>query len=302
MTLVEMLYYQAACKYKNFTKAAESLHVTQSAISIAMRNLEDECRVSLFIRSRNQIEITDEGQVLLDEIEKVLQQYDHLMHVITELNLTKKYIRLGLSTLTGNLVYPQILQKFQQKHGDIEVISTEASSKKLFELLDAGQLDVIITAHTFDDQGISDAHPLALYHHIPLAETSTYFCVGKANPLSKESTISLERIAEEPLVMQSDNFSQTIRIKKLFEERHLSYRVIHYTNQMYTVERFIEQNVAAGFLPKIVAINNPDIRAIPFVDEKRYVELFWRKNQHLFSATKSFIQLAKSYYKSNITQ
>lgn len=296
MTIVEMEYYQTVCKYESLTKAANHLHITQPTLSVAMKNIEKECRVSLFTRTSNSITLTDEGKVLLDEIEKVLSQYTELMHSINELNLSRKYLRIGMSTLNGNLVFPKLLKEFNQLHPDIDVISFEKSSQEQFEMLDKGLLDLILTVHTFHAQGLEKIHPAEQYGHLPLIETSTCFCVSKDHALADQNTVTLEQISKEPLVMLTDNFSQTIRIKRLLQTHHLPCRIIHQTNQMYTIERFIEQNSATGFLPKAVALNNPNIHPIPFLDETRYVELFWRKDHYLFSSAKAFIQLAKSLY------
>ena len=125
MTLTQMQYFQAVCKYENFTKAAEDQHISQPAMSAAMKDLEAECGVPLFKKTRNSLTITDAGWALLEEVEKNLTQYDHLMYAVKNLSLSRKYIRVGVSTLNGNLVYPQILSAFSKRCPDIQVISSE---------------------------------------------------------------------------------------------------------------------------------------------------------------------------------
>ena len=68
MTLTQMKYYEAACRFLNFTKAAEYLHVTQPAVSAAMKELEHECGVVLLKKQGNTLCLTDEGQLLFREI------------------------------------------------------------------------------------------------------------------------------------------------------------------------------------------------------------------------------------------
>ena len=296
MTIIEMEYFRQVCRYGSFTKAAEELHITQPTISITMKNLENECGVPLFIRERNKVQLTDEGRILLEEVEVLLKQYEHLKYVVDVLNLNRNYVRIGLSTLNGNLVYPTILGEFRRVHPEIQVFSVEMSSQEQFEMLDKGELDLILTTYTFADQGMADIHPSHLYKRLPLMDTSTCFCVSSQHPLADELSVTLEQISAEPLILLSDHFAQTRRIRKLLADHHLPCNVIHQTNQMYTIERFVEQNVAAGFLPMSVAINNPDISAIPFTDESRPVELFWRKDRHMFSATKEFINVASSLF------
>lgn len=299
MTIVQMQYFQAVCKYENFTKAAEELHISQPAMSAAMKDLEKDCGVPLFVRDKNALRVTDEGKIFLEEANLVLSQYQQLNHIVRDLALTRKYMRVGLSTLSGNQVYPEILLAYQKRCPDVQVLSVEESTSRQFEMLDAGLLDVIITIRRFDDEEEQKSFN-SLYCHWPMKQTKMCFCVGRDNPLAGETFVTAEQISSQPLVLLKEKFSQTARIKKMFQRHGLEYSVLHYTNQMYTVERFVEKNVAAGFLPESVAEKNPGIVGIPYADgHPAYIELFWRKGRFLFPAVKEFIQVAKELYPKN---
>lgn len=75
MTIQQIQYFITVCKYKNFTKAAEKLNISQPGISFAMKELEKECGVALFHRQKNNINITDDGITFLREAEKMMEQY-----------------------------------------------------------------------------------------------------------------------------------------------------------------------------------------------------------------------------------
>ena len=61
MTLQQIQYFITVCKYKSFTKAMEEMHISQPGISSAMKELERECKVTLFERRNNSLYITDAG-------------------------------------------------------------------------------------------------------------------------------------------------------------------------------------------------------------------------------------------------
>ena len=298
MTLVQMEYFLAVCRYENFTKASEALHISQPAISAAMKDLERECGVPLFVRDKNSLRITDEGQVLLGEVTLVMEQYEHLNHIVSDLSLSRKYIRVGLSTLSGNQVYPELLHRYKEKYPEIQVMSVEESTRQQFEMLDKGLLDVIITIRPRErEKGDKDFD--AEYGHWPMKQARQVFCVGLENPLAEKTEVTWEEIASQPLVLLNDHFNQSKRIRKDLEQKGLSYQVLHYTNQMYTVERFVEKNVAGGFLPLDVALHNPRIAGLKMEEDPTstsLIELFWKKKHFLFSATKQFIETAKELY------
>lgn len=292
MTLVQMYYFQAVCRYENFTKAANALHMSQPALSATMKDLEKECGVPLFLKDKNTLHITEEGHILEEEINLLLKRYEQLDYVKKELLLKRNYLRIGLSTLSGNQVYPMLKYRFSQKYPDIEVISTESFTQKLFESLDIGQLDLVITIHRLDTAELQSQ-----YNHWLLAETTQVLCVGKNTPLSEKNYVSLEEISKVPLILLNDDFGQTKRIKSMFEDNGLSYKVMHYTSQMYSVERFVEQGVAVGFLPKVVVDKNPDIVGIPYEGTVTHaIELFWKKNVFHYPAVRAFIETAKELY------
>ncbi len=296
MTIVQMQYFQAVCRYENFTRAAEELHISQPAMSAAMKDLEKECGVPLFVRDKNSLRVTDEGKILLEEANLVLGQYQQMNQIVRDLALTRNYMRVGLSTLSGNQVYPEILLEYQKRRPGVQVMSVEESTPRQFEMLDAGLLDVIITIRRFD-QDEEQKRFEKVYNHWPMKQTRMCFCVGRENPLAGETFVTPEQIVTQPLVLLKENFSQTTRIKQMFRESGLDYHVLHYTNQMYTVERFVEKNVAAGFLPESVSQSNPKIVGIPYREGTRaYIELFWRKDQFLFPVVKEFIRVVKELY------
>lgn len=296
MTIIQMQYFQEVCRLKSFAKAAESLHISQPAMSAAIRNLEQECGVLLFYRDKNALRITDEGKTLLEEISLVLKQYDHLHNIVSSLSLSRQYVRVGLSTLSGTQVYPNILLEYKKLYPDIQVMSLEESTDKQFELLDNGLLDLIITIKHFktrEEQKSFDE----VYGHWPLKENVQLFCVSTQNPLANEAYVTLEQMVKEPLILLNDNYHQTKEMKRRWKEAGLEYHVIHYTSQAYTVERFVEKNAAAGFLPMAVVATNPRITGLPYDGtEPRNIELFWKKDQYMFFATKAFIDLVKKMY------
>lgn len=296
MTLTQMQYFQAVCKYENFTKAAEDQHISQPAMSAAMKELEAECGVPLFKKTRNSLTITDAGWALLEEVEKNLTQYDHLMYAVKNLSLSRKYIRVGVSTLNGNLVYPQILSAFKKHYPDIQVISSEESTPQQFELLSQGKLDVIINGrkNVHPDGSEVDPFPLASW---PLVDNEMVFCVWRDHPLAKKDSVTLEEIAREPLVLLSPHFSLTQAIERRLKGAGLSYNVLHYTDQMYSVERFTEQGVACGFLPKVVVEQNPCLlgSSCPALPHG-WVYLHWRDDRSLFPTVKTFIRFVKEMY------
>lgn len=291
MTLVQMKYFALVGELLSFTKAAQALHVTQPAVSSAMKDLERECGVALFIRNKNVLQLTDEGQVLLQSVAPILQQYDGLQRVVGDLHLERRYVRVGFATLFGNYAYSRLLVRFCRAYPGIQVDGVESSASRLFEMLDDNRLDLVLAAGR-SRQGES-------YGCLPVASTAMHFCVNREHPLSWKDSVTWEEIASAPLVMLSERFNVSAALLKEMRLRGLTPQVIHYTDQVYTVERFIENNAAAGFLPAEVAARNRYITGIPYDDQgaSKPLQLFWRKDRFLFFAVDAFLTVAREYAK-----
>lgn len=276
MTLTQMQYFFTVCQYENYTRAAERLYVSQPAVSQAIRELETECGTPLFYRRGNSLVTTPEGRTLYEEVSIVLRQMDRLGHVVKDLSLQRSFLRVGLSTFSGNAVFPSICRRFSVQHPEIELQTCEDTTRTLLYQLDEGQLDFALTTPNTE---LSRAQLESKYYFYPLKSLPMMFAVHREHPLAAQGRVSWEEIAAQPLVMLTDRFAPTRRIKKLFAEQGLHLHVIHYTTQMYTVERFVEQGAACGFLPGAVMEHNKDIAGLsyPVLPRGYSLMLIWKK-------------------------
>ena len=292
MTLVQMKYFSAVCACLNFTKAAKQLNVTQPAISAGIRELEQECGVTLFNRQKNNLLPTEEAQMLLQSVMPLLQQYEQLEKVVRALPMKRESLRVGFSTLGGNSVCSELLQQYRRNYPDVQVITVEDFNDKLFRRMEDNQLDLALLGLPPE---LSSTDIMNTYHALPVSEMRMRFCVNVDHPLSWKEWVTWEDIAHTPLVLLSGRFGQGRQIEGCLQQRGLKAQVVHYTDQAYTVERFIESNTAAGFLPLDVATCNRFMVGIPYGDNERRgpLCLYWRKDHQTFHARKAVIELAR---------
>ena len=284
MTIQQMQYYIKVCHYKSFTKAAQELSISQPGISSAMRELERECGVELFERRNNSLYITDAGVLFLEEARKLLKQYEQLQGAVKNLSQGRSYIRMGLATMGGNSVYPQLRKLFHRAYPEIAIMAVEDYNGELRRMLAEDEVDLVLcSSRTMSE--------MQEFGHMDIRTSRVLFCVHHHHPLASRSQVTYEEMSQEPLVLLSDVYSITRRIRQAFGLRKLPMDIIHYTNQAYTVLRFIRQGAACGFLPSDVVEGNPDIVGIPLPDgEESYISLFWKKDRFQFSAARKMIQ------------
>lgn len=296
MTLTQMRYFSTVCRTMNVTRAAQELHLSQPTLSAAIRTMENECGVELFHHRANSLSLTDEGMALLEEITPLLKSYDRVQNVIVGHHLDRKFVRLSFSTIAGGHVCPQLCSKYHEKYPDVQIFSTETSTRKHYEELELGHVDLILTSRLSD---MSDDVWEERYGHLKIAANSPMmFCVHAEHPLAKKLEASWAEIAKEPLIVLDNTFSVCGRIlKTMTNEGFPPENTVQCTSQLYTVERFVEAGAACGFLPFDVAQENPHIRSLRYPSsEPPTLYLTWIKNKPQFSAVKNFIRVAKKLY------
>ncbi len=281
----------------NLTKAAEKLHISQPALSSVIKQIEEECGVQLFRHRANSISITDEGIVLQQEIQPILDRYQHLERLLASGKLDRNYVHIGLSPLRGNTVMPDIAAQFQRKNSDVQLIITEGGTPYLYENLDLNKFDLIITSKKpgFSEE---DWEQSPLYGHIPLKELYMVLAVSTENPLSEKSTVTWQDIVQEPLILLNNTYSQKQLIsRQLAQAGYPLPNNICYANQVHTIIRFIEKNAASGFLPMDLVEENPKMKGLLYPSSDRHsIYLVWRKDRHLFHAAKHFVETARELY------
>ena len=159
MTLTELRYIVAVSQKNHFGKAAQACFVSQPTLSIAIKKLEEELGVSLFERSsKNEIQITDIGQQVVNQAYVVLQE----VQILSEIALQGKdplsgQFRLGVIYTIGPYLLPDLIPELTRSAPNLRLIIEENFTANLFQSLKQGTLDAMIISYPFEEPGIETA-------------------------------------------------------------------------------------------------------------------------------------------------
>ena len=297
MTIVQMLYFSTVCQYMNLTKAAQKLHISQPALSSVIRQIESECGVMLFQHRANSISITDEGVVLRQEVEPILKQYKHLETMITDSHLERNYIRIGLLPILGMGVMSGISALFKSRYPDVQLQLTEKETGQLYEDLDSGKVDLIITTQK-KEMPEEAADSIKEYESLRLRDLHMVFAVSQQHPLAHLDRVEWADVVQQPLIMLDESIEMIDDIiAKIKQDGYHLPADTCYTNQLYTAMVFIETNTAAGFLPIDAVQHNSKVKGLLFPGTERYpVYMVYRRDRHQFHAAKLFEKTAMELF------
>jgi len=136
----------------SFTRAAEAVGRTQSAVSLQIRRLEEVAKVALFVRDAHRLHLTPEGRLLAQYARRILALNDEALSSLRRPNVEGR-VRLGAPHEYTASLLPEFLGKFAQSHPNVMLEVTSDLSKNLLRRLRNGALDLVIALHHETDAG-----------------------------------------------------------------------------------------------------------------------------------------------------
>ncbi len=145
MSLRALRTLLAIAQHGSFVQAAQSVHLTQSAVSLHIKSLEETFNTSLFDRSRRLPVLTDAGHVAVERAREIIALYDSIASEIGGDNELRGRLKLGVIPTTLTSILPQALAALGAEHPHLRITVASGMSAELATRLEAGDIDVAIT-------------------------------------------------------------------------------------------------------------------------------------------------------------
>jgi len=289
MTFQQLIYFTSVVKYNSITVAAKSLFITQPAISIAIKSLENELQTKLFDRYNNQLRLTPSGKYLYDESMKILDDYNNLNAKMQKFINDNKEIKLGIPPMIGTFLFPKIFEQYNKQHNDVKLITTEIGTLSLIKQLKDRSINLAIGSmgELIEDKQIN---------YYTLFETEIIYSVYPKHHFANKPFITLDMLKDEPIILLKEDSYQYLLINKYFNELNIEPNIIMTSNQIYTIKQLLSYNKAGAFMFKEIVDNDNDLIGIPLKDPiKIKIALLTNKDNEDDETIKSFIKFIKSF-------
>lgn len=257
MKLFQLHYFCTACAYRSVTRAAEALHVSQPAVSMAIQALENEFGVRLLDRGERGFVLTPDGEFFCREARAILSRTDLLAGAMEERRrLGAASLRFGSTPMAGAGFTQDLFRALETGRSPLSVNLVEGGRPRLLQLLDDGLIDFAFVA--------TRELPPDKYACIDLRDSEIVFCVHPSSPLAQLETLdSAAQIGGEPLAFFSDEFYLAGLLHDFFKKEGLEPNIIARAAQIFTVIQFVRSGTASAFLNRDAAAEFADIVAIP---------------------------------------
>lgn len=203
VTLRQLKAFVLVAEYNSFTKAAEMLTLTQSALSGLIKELEQNLDIKLFDRTTRKMHLSDAGQRLLPQAKRVLNEVALLDEKVAGLkSLHQGHVRLAVSQQLAASAMPQFIAKFCAIYPNIQVT-----------LVDCSIDDVVMQVENLaTDLGIAPerGHSADVSAEV-LFESSFYLVLPKCHPLAKRKMVYWEDLLQETLITLNGPFIKSLQ-------------------------------------------------------------------------------------------
>ncbi|MBB3931227.1 LysR family transcriptional activator of nhaA [Kaistia hirudinis] len=236
-------YFWAVAHDGNLTRTAERLNLTQSALSVQIRKLEQRLGHPLFERRGRQLHLTEAGQIVLDHADAIFATGEEMLGTLRQTGDTRQALRVGsLATLSRNFQMEFLRPVLGRT--DIDLILRSGSAGELLRALEALNLDVVL----LNQAPTADAlRPLVTHR---LAERSVSL-VGTPDRLAGGTTLA-ERLRRHPMILPTVDSSIRIGFDALADQLGVRPQIIAEVEDMAMMRLLAREDIGLAVLPPIV--------------------------------------------------
>ena len=287
MNLHHLRYFLAVARSGGFTQAARILNVTQPTVSSGIAELERRLGVKLFHRSSRQVVLTMEGRTLMTY---ALQVEDLLVEV--EGRLSRRGARPGegfqFGAIDAAVIYllPEILKAYMAEFPELELSIQVAPSRYLVEDLLMSRSEFALISQPFQHPRIET---------IAIFQDAMPLVVGSEHRFAGRSTVSLEEVAREALILfYADSVSRRI-VDNRFAEAGLNPRVVMEMRSPEAMRKLVEAGLGISFLPHATVAESLDKGAlhavgVDGVSFAREIGVAWRRGRYFGPAVRHLLE------------
>ncbi|WP_111895207.1 LysR substrate-binding domain-containing protein [Acinetobacter sp. MB5] len=293
MELRHLRYFITVAEELNFSKAALKLYTAQPSLSQQIKDLEDEIGVRLLNRTKRKVELTEEGAVFLEQARLTIAQAEKAVRMARELHFSKQQsLKIGFITTAEVRVFPKILPSLRMLYPNIKLDLQILNGFDQHKALKRGDLDVVFSRQSFNDDEIDN--------FVVLQDTLALF-LANSHPLAAFKTIPLEALNDVDLIMSNATAYHIMNksILDFFEKHHIKPRILEKTENLVENIAAIEQDLGCSILPQyldpFIKLDQIAIRPLECALPPLNLFVSYRKNNLSFPMQK-MLELLRQHF------
>ena len=289
MDINHLEVFLAVAQERSFSRAAESLHRTQPAVSQAIRRLESELGESLFDRSSKDGTLTAAGRVLLDFSQQMLNLRHHAQSAIRELrDLQRGKLSLGANEYTVMSLLP-LIPVFRARHPHIKIEIKRSLASRIPGEIIGRDVEIGVISFKPNDTALKSLS-------VGLDELA--LVVAPSHPLAQKQVISVRELGAESFIAHNVPSPYREKVIKTFAQARTPLNISMEMPTLESIKRLVEQGLGIALIPRLAAqieIDRKQLAGLVVREMKfeRRLHLIYRRGATLSHAAKAFLRVAR---------
>lgn len=283
MELRHLRYFIRAAELENFTKAAESLYVSQPTLSVQIHQLEKELGTELFVRSGRNVRLTQAGRLFLQRAEQAVKELEEGGREVDALSgLIRGNLTVGALPMLGSQLVANWFAIFNELYPNVNVHGRSAAGDDLELDVLAGRVDIGFGIFPL---GHSELNSRELFSE------QIVVIASKDHNLAKKKKLSVQDLREVPMALPSQRISSSQAMGNYFERHDIQPRSVITYDDGHALLQIVLKGKLITLLPGWAARYHPDLVVVPLPDSGIPIKAgaFWT---HLSPAAQAFLEIA----------
>ena len=289
LELVQLEQFVTLARTGNFTRAAEKLSLSQSALSRSIQRLEDRIGQPVFERKPREVVLTDLGKILLERAREILHLVEDTMTMLSESDRYGK-IRLGAIPTIAPYFLPGVLSEFSESHPNISVIVQEDTTENLIKRCSHGEIDLAILAYPINAKYLETE---------ALFDEELFLVVPPEHELAARKKVEASVVEEYPFVTLNEAHCLAENINSFCRNQSVQPVSVERISQLATVQELVALDHGVSIIPAMARdLDGSDRRVYrSFSGEKpsRTIIMMW--NPYRYES--KWIQALKHYLRTS---
>ena len=276
------LVFRTVIDQGTFNKAAQVLNVTPSAISHSVNQLETELGFPVFVRSRNGVKLTPDGEKVLPSIQEIINDQSRLEQVAQQIQgLDTGLIRIGAFSSACINWLPPLIQNFAKNYPQVKITVRQAGFSEITQAVKSGQLDLGLTMLPENEQGISCEKIL---------EDEIYCIAPKNFQVKNGHSVSEEDLVNYNFILQQSDYD--LDTKAALDHYSIKSTAIQFSIDDQSIVAMVEAGLGLGILPALALQKmHGEVKILPFSTPfYRKIALVTSNQQRLAPSSRQMIK------------
>lgn len=261
MDLKKLETFIQVAEQGSFTKAAEKLGYTQSAVSFQIKQLEEALKTVLFERINHSIKLTPKGREILNLAHQMIALAGDIEKAANDTNEISGTVRIAMADSLCHFIFWDHFSEFHRLYPNIKLKVISTSTEEMFRLAKQNDIDLVFTL----DKHLYDTNYVIVKEH----EINTSLITSAENELALKEELSLDDISCEPLILTEKGMSYRQTFEEYAAKKSIELKPILETGDTELICHLVEQGAGISFLPDFVTekyVKNGKIKQVRLSD------------------------------------